>query len=130
MGKSKWRKQLDPNYRKGFGKESREKNLVIRLGKFINSSKVPNITKDPEFKNAGIKDSGQCVNFMIEGFKIGGVAFPSVDEKGKILVGMVTCLLDNHLSKVEVDKLARIVRSAEPEVRRVVTEAYKVKFYS
>jgi hypothetical protein len=130
MGQAKRRKQLDPNYGKGFGKGLREKNLVIRLGEFINSSEVPNITQSSQFKNAGVKDSGQCITFTIDGFKIGGVAFPSVNGKGKICVGMITYLLDNHLSEVEVDKLTRILRSAESEIRRLVAEAYKVKFFS
>jgi len=121
MGEGKRRKQVDPNYGKGL----REEKLLIRLANFINSSEVPNITQSPQFKNAGIKDSEQCIAFTLDGFKVGGVAFPSVDEKGKICVGMTTYLLDNHLSKVEADNLTRIVRSAEPEIRRLVAEAYK-----
>jgi hypothetical protein len=130
MGQAKRRKQVDPNYGKGFGKGLREEKLVIRLGEFINSSEVPSITQSPQFKNAGIKASAQCISFTIDGFKIGGVAFPFVNGEGKILVGMTTYLLDNHLSKVEADKLTRIVRSAEPEIRRLVAEAYKAKFCS
>jgi hypothetical protein len=132
MGQAKRRKQADPNYGKGFGKGLREEKekLVIRLGEFISSSEVPNITQSPQFKNAGIKASAQCIAFTIDGFKIGGVAFPSLNEKGKICVGMTTYLLDNDLSKVEADKLTRIVRSAESEIRRLVAEAYKAKFCS
>jgi hypothetical protein len=130
MGQAKRRKQVDPNYGKGFGKGLREEKLVIRLGEFISSSEVPNITQSPQFKNAGIKLSVQCIAFTIDGFKIGGVAFPSVNGEGKICVGMTTYLLDNHLSKVEADKLTRIVRSAEPEICRLVGEAYKAKFCS
>jgi hypothetical protein len=126
MGQAKRRKQLDPNYGKGL----KDKNLVIQLGEFMNSSEVPTVTQSPQFKNAGIKDSGKCIAVAIEGFKVGGVAFPSVDEKENILVGIVTYLLDNQLSKVEADYLTRIVRSAEPEIRRLVAEAYKAKFYS
>ena len=130
MGEAKRRKQVDQNYGKGFGKGLREKKLVIRLGEFINSSEVPNVTQSPQFKNAGIKDSGQCIVFTLDDFKVGGVAFPSVNEQGKICVGMTTYLLDNDLSKVEADKLTRIVRSAESEIRRLVAEAYKAKFCS
>lgn len=133
MGQAKRRKQLDPNYGKGFGKELERGKFVIELGNFINSSEVPNVTKGLQFKKSGIKDSGLCVAFAIKGFKLAGVAFPSVEAvegKGKICVGIITYSLDNDLSASEADKLTRTVRSAESEIRRVVAEAYKAKFYS
>jgi hypothetical protein len=129
MGQAKRRKQLDPNYGKGFGKELERGKFVIELGNFINSSEVPNVTKGLQFKKSGIKDSGLCVAFAIKGFKLAGVAFPSVEGK-KICVGIITYSLDNDLSASEADKLTRTVRSAESEIRRVVAEAYKAKFYS
>ncbi|MBD0314446.1 MAG: hypothetical protein ICV86_16855 [Microcoleus sp. T3-bin5] len=130
MGQAKRRKQLDPNYGKGFEKELERGKFVIELGNFINSSEVPNVTKGLQFKKSGIKDSGLCVAFAIKGFKLAGVAFPSVEGKGKICVGIITYSLDNDLSASEADKLTRTVRSAESEIRRVVAEAYKAKFYS
>jgi hypothetical protein len=133
MGQAKRRKQVDPNYGNGFGKELEREKFVIELGNFINSSEVPNLTKGLQFKKSGIKDSGLCVAFAIKGFKLAGVAFPSVEAvegKGKICVGIITYSLDNDLSASEADKLTRTVRSAESEIRRVVAEAYKAKFYS
>jgi hypothetical protein len=133
MGQAKRRKQVDPNYGNGFGKELEREKFVIELGNFINSSEVPDVTKGLQFKKSGIKDSGLCVAFAIKGFKLAGVAFPSVEAVGGgggISVGIITYSLDNDLSASEADKLTRTVRSAESEIRRVVAEAYKAKFYS
>ncbi len=121
MGEAKRRKQLDPSY----GKEVDKSKLIVRFGKFIDSSEVLSIFPN-QIEEAGIKDSGKCIAFTL-GFKVGGVAFPSVNEKGIICVGMISFPLDSRLSKAEGDK---IVRSAEPEIMRLVTEAYKAKFYS
>jgi hypothetical protein len=120
VGEAKRRKQLDL----GCDKESGKPGSTIQLGKFLNSSEMQSISSR-QIEEAGIKDSGKCIAFTI-GFKLGGVAFPSVNEKGIICVGMISFPLDSRLSKAEGDK---IVRSAEPEIMRLVAEAYKAKFY-
>ena len=130
MGEAKRRKQLDQNYGKEFGQKINTEKLTIRLGNdFIKSSEVPNVIQSPQFKDAKIKDSGVCITYCIEGFKIGGVAFPSVGTTGIIGVGLVSYLLDNNLSDTEANKLKSVIRSVESQIRATVANAYKVKFF-
>src|SRR4028119_436378 len=121
MGEAKRRKQLDLDY----GKESGKPESAIQLGKFLNSSEVQSISSR-QIEEAGIKDSGKCIAFVVNS-QLGGIAFPSVNEKGMICVGMISFPLDSRLSKAEGDK---ILCSTKPEIIRLVTEAYKAKFYS
>jgi len=121
MGEAKRRKQLDLDY----GKESGKPGSAIQLGKFLNSSEVQSISSR-QIEEAGIKDSGKCIAFVVNS-QLGGIAFPSVNEKEIICVGMISFPLDSRLSKAEGDK---ILCSTKPEIIRLVTEAYKAKFYS
>lgn len=124
MGEAKRRKQEDPNY----GKEHKKPKPVIQLGKFMNLYEEGTITPSQR-EEAGIKDCERCVAFTIEGFRIRGVAFLSVERKGnrkgKIRVDIIPSFEESGLSKIE----EKILRSAEPEIRRIVTEAYKTNFY-
>jgi len=120
MGEAKRRKQVDPNY----GKEPKKPKPVIQLGKFMNLYEEQTITPSQR-EEAGIKDCERCVAFTIEGFSIGGVAFLSVDRKGKICVDIIPSFEERGLSRIE----EKILRSAEPEICRIVTEAYKTNFY-
>lgn len=128
MGKAKRRKQLDKNYSKGFGKESKTKNVEISLGAFISSSESSILTQSPKFKKAKIIDSGQCVGFAIDDLKIAGVAFPSVKKNGVICVGIIAYSSVAMLSKLETDRQNQLFPCVEHEVRRLVAEAYKTKF--
>lgn len=83
MGKVKRRKQL-----KGFGEESRAKNVKISLGAFLSTSESSSFKQDPRFKKANIIISEQCMGFAIDDFRIAGLAFPSEDEKGVVVVGI------------------------------------------
>ena len=82
---------------------------------------------DPRFKKAKIVISEQCTGFAIDDFKIAGIAFPSANKKGVVLVGIYAWLTDNQMSKVEANQSTLAMRSAEHEIRRLVSEAYKTR---
>ncbi len=128
MGKTKRQKLLDKDYSKGFGKESKAKNLEIGLGSFISTSESSVLTQSPKFKKAKIIDSGLCAGFAIDDLKIGGVAFPSVNKNGVICVGIIAWSSVAKLSKIETDKQKELFPCLEHEVRRLVAEAYKTQF--
>jgi len=115
MGEAKRRKQVDPNY----GKKPKEPKPVIQLGNFMKLCEEGTITPSQR-EEAGIKDCERCVDFTIEGSKIRGVAFLSVDRKGKNCVDIIPSFEERGLSKIE----EKILRSAEPEIRKIVIGAY------
>jgi hypothetical protein len=104
-------------------------DIKINLGVFMSTSDSPNLKQDPRFKKAKIVISEQCTGFAIDDFKIAGLAFPSVNKQGVVLVGIYAWLTDNHMSKVEANQSMLVMRSAEHEIRRLVSEAYKTRFH-
>lgn len=120
MGEAKRRKQLDPSY----GQEVDKSKLIVRFGKFIDSSEVLSIFPN-QIEEAGIKDSGKCIAFSIGDFKFDGVAFPSVDEKGSICVDTIYFTAESRLSEAEAHDIISLI---EPEVIKFVAESYKSKF--
>lgn len=120
------------NYSKGFvkefGKESKTANVEISLGAFMNTSESFALTQSSKFKKAKIIDQGQCVGLAIDDLRMEGIAFPSVNKKGVICVGIISWSSVANLSKIETDEQKQLFSSIEPKVRRLVAEAYKTRF--
>ncbi|WP_445171734.1 hypothetical protein [Microcoleus sp.] len=124
------------NYSKGFANvesktanvESKTANVEISLGAFISTSESLALTQSSKFKKAKIIDQGQCVGFALDDLNIEGIAFPSVNKKGVICVGIISYSSVANLPKIETDRQKQLFSSMEPEVRRLVAEAYKTKF--
>ncbi|HEY9598386.1 MAG TPA: hypothetical protein V6D33_12010 [Cyanophyceae cyanobacterium] len=98
--------------------------ITIELGEFVpsNSSTFTQIKKQCK----GIIDIGILAPYIVKTQEVGelmGLAFPSVDPKGDILVGLVTVKASNLTRK----SVTLIHRATEASVRKAIAAKFKTE---